>query len=356
MKFKKVLVTGSAGFIGWHMTKFLLDSGEYDVIGIDILNEYYDVNLKFKRLKQHGIDINDLNDNKIIRSRIFENYRFLKADISDHDLILNLFLTEKFDYVINLAAQAGVRYSIENPRAYISSNIEGFLSILEGCKLTKVKHLLYASTSSVYGLNTTMPLSEAHSTDHPISLYSATKKSNEMFAHSYSHLFEIPSTGLRFFTVYGPWGRPDMALYLFAEAIVNNKPIKVFNHGSMIRDFTFVDDVVKSIYMLITKPPIKNVNWNSDLPTPNKSSAPFQIFNVGNSKPTLLNDYINELEVALGKKADKINFPIQPGDVPVTHSENSALENYINFTPKTSIKEGVQKFAEWYKYYNEFKF
>ena len=258
---------------------------------------------------------------------------------------------QKFDYVVNLAAQAGVRYSIENPHAYTYSNIEGFLNILEGCRHNQVKHLIYASTSSVYGLNETMPLCEDASTEHPISLYAATKKANEMMAHSYSHLFNLPTTGLRFFTVYGPWGRPDMALFLFTKSIIEGKPIKVFNNGKMIRDFTYVSDIVESIKKLISKPPQGDLNWSGKNPKPNKSSAPYQIFNIGNSSPTNLSDYINAIEVALHKNALIEYLPMQPGDVPMTHSSTVNLEKYINFKPATKIEHGIKDFVDWYKMY-----
>ena len=256
---------------------------------------------------------------------------------------------QKFDYVVNLAAQAGVRYSIDNPRAYTHSNIDGFLSILEGARYSKVKHLVYASTSSVYGLNTGMPLSENDPTEHPMAIYAATKKANEMMAHSYSHLFDLPTTGLRFFTVYGPWGRPDMALFLFAKAMLKDEPINVFNHGNMIRDFTYVDDIVESITRLVVKPAKPNLDWTGNPPHIPTSSAPYQIFNIGNSAPVQLMDYIKALEKALGIKAKKNMMDIQQGDVPATHADVKALENYTGFRPKTSVEQGVQNFVEWYK-------
>ena len=348
---KKILVTGSSGFIGYHLVKRLL-SQKYRIIGLDILNTYYDVNLKFSRLSELGIDKNKILLNQNVQSKLHSNLKFIKADIADIEFMKTFMSNEKFDYVINLAAQAGVRYSIENPFAYTKSNITGFLNILEGCRHNEVKHLVYASTSSVYGLNTKMPLEETNSTDHPISFYAATKKSNEMMAHSYSHLYKLPSTGLRFFTVYGPWGRPDMALFLFTDAIVKGKPINVFNNGNMVRDFTYVDDIVESIKKLTPKPPNSNDEWNSSIPLPNSSSAPFKIFNIGNSKPTQLMDYINAIENKIGKKA-LINFmPMQAGDVPKTHANTKSLENYIKFKPSTSIESGIGNFVDWYlKYY-----
>lgn len=347
MKNKKILVTGSAGFIGFHLAGRLIKEG-FDVVGLDVINDYYDIKLKYKRLEQHGINIEDIELQKIINSNKFTNYSFIKADLADHDFVVKFMLNQNFDYVVNLAAQAGVRYSIDKPQAYTSSNIDGFLSILEGSRYSKVKHLIYASTSSVYGLNTKMPLSEKDPTQHPISIYSATKKANELMAHSYSHLFKIPTTGLRFFTVYGPWGRPDMALFLFAKAIINNEPLNVFNNGDMIRDFTFVDDIVESIYRLVDKPASVNLNWNSLSPEADCSSAPYRIFNIGNSHPVKLLTYIQALEKALNKNANKNFMEMQPGDVPATHADTSSLESYVNFRPNTSIEVGVKKFVDWF--------
>ena len=347
---KKVLVTGTAGFIGFHLVGRLLNEG-YDIVGLDNLNDYYDVNLKYARLEQHGVFTRELEMNDFAESNKYNNYRFLKADLSDHDFMVEMMVEQKFDYVVNLAAQAGVRYSLENPRAYTRSNIDGFLSILEGSRASKVAHLVYASTSSVYGLNTTMPLSENQHTDHPMAYYAATKKANEMMAHPYSHLFRLPTSGLRFFTVYGPWGRPDMALFLFTDAILKNQPIKVFNHGKMIRDFTYVADIVESIARLITKPASPDSNWDGSGGQPNTSSAPYQIFNIGNSSPVQLMEYIEALEASLGKKAEKNFMDIQPGDVPATHADASRLEAYTGFRPKETVQSGVQKFVDWYKEY-----
>lgn len=345
----KILITGSAGFIGFHLvTRFLQEGDEFQIVGLDVINDYYDVNLKYARLEEHGIQKDGILSHHLTQSNKFTKYSFIQADLADHDFIVSFMLDQKFDYVINLAAQAGVRYSIDNPRAYTKSNIDGFLSVLEGCRHSNVKHLVYASTSSVYGLNTEMPLSEKQSTQHPMSLYAATKKANEMMAHTYSHLFGIPTTGLRFFTVYGPWGRPDMALFLFTEAILKGKPIKVFNHGEMVRDFTFVTDIVESIKRLIIKPSQRNGMWNSQAPAADTSSAPYMIFNIGNSMPVQLSNYIEALELALGKKAVKQLLDIQPGDVIATHADTSSLENWVDFKPQTSVKDGVASFVDWY--------
>ncbi len=349
---KKVLITGTAGFIGFHLADRLIKDG-YHVVGLDVINDYYDINLKYQRLQVHGIEGEHMKLRDIQLSSKYENYRFLKADLADHDFIVDFMKNEKFDVVVNLAAQAGVRYSIENPRVYTHSNIDGFLSILEGSRHSQVGNLIYASTSSVYGLNTKMPLSEEHPTEHPMALYAATKKANEMMAHSYSHLFRLPTTGLRFFTVYGPWGRPDMALFLFTDAIMKGKPINVFNHGKMVRDFTYVTDIVESITRLVERPAEVNENWSGDNPNISSSSAPYRIFNIGNSSPTPLMDYIEALEKALGQTAIKNMMDMQPGDVPATHADTSALENYVSFRPQTSVTEGVANFVAWYKsYYN----
>ena len=345
---KKILVTGTAGFIGYHLTKRLVNEG-YTVIGLDIINDYYDINLKYSRLNNLGIDKDEIILDKLIHSKKYDKLKFIQTDIADHNNIVEFMALHKFDYVVNLAAQAGVRYSIDNPKAYTHSNIDGFLSILEGARHSKVKHLIYASTSSAYGLNSKMPLSEKMPTEHPMALYAATKKANEMFAHSYSHLFDLPTSGLRFFTVYGPWGRPDMALFLFAEAIRNNKPINVFNHGNMIRDFTYVDDIVESITRLMIKPPSKDLEWNSENPRIDKSSAPYRIFNIGNGAPVKLMKYIEAVESSIGKKGVYNMMDIQPGDVPATHADTSALDEYIGFRPSTPINEGVEEFINWYK-------
>ena len=351
MIIKKVLVTGSAGFIGFHLIDNLLNNTDFHVVGMDNINDYYDINLKYERLKIHGIIASKSKKNELIKSKKYKNYRLIMTDIADHDFIVKFMKNQNFDFVVNLAAQAGVRHSLNFPRDYIHSNINGFLSILEGCRYSNVKHLVFASTSSVYGLNTKMPLSESQPTQHPISLYSATKKSNEMMAHSYSHLFNIPITGLRFFTVYGPWGRPDMALFLFANAIINEKPIKVFNYGKMIRDFTYVSDIAESIKLLLLKPASSNNSWDSNNPEGDSSSAPYRIFNIGNNNPVKLESYIQSLEKHLKKTAKKNYMEIQPGDVPITHADTKNLEAYINFKPKTSIDLGIKNFVKWYKDY-----
>jgi UDP-glucuronate 4-epimerase len=331
---RKILVTGTAGFIGFHLAERLIKEG-YDVYGLDIINDYYDVNLKYARLAEHGIIA---RKSELIQSTKFLNYKFIQMDLAEHDSVVDFISEERFDYIVNLAAQAGVRYSLENPRAYTHSNIDGFLSILEGCRISKVKHLIFASTSSVYGLNKEMPLIEDQKSDKPMAFYAATKKANELMAHSYSHLFQTPITGLRFFTVYGPWGRPDMALFLFADAILNDRPINVFNHGRMIRDFTYVDDVIESITRLIPKPA-----------TQNEDGVPYQIFNIGNNNPIHLLEYIEALEKALGKVAKKNFMELQAGDVAATHADVTKLQCYLQFKPQTPVEEGVRAFVKWFK-------
>jgi UDP-glucuronate 4-epimerase len=331
----KILVTGVAGFIGMHSAKKLLDEG-HEIIGIDNLNDYYDVSLKEDRLQT-------LKD--------YKNFRFLKLDIKDQKDLLNLFKKESPQRVLHLAAQAGVRYSIQNPYVYIDSNIQGFINILEGCRATKTEHLVYASSSSVYGGNEKTPFSEHDNVDHPISLYAATKKANELMAHTYSHLYQIPSTGLRFFTVYGPWGRPDMALFLFTKAILKGEAINIFNHGKMIRDFTYIDDIVESLVRVMDKVATPDASFDAKHPDPATSHAPYRIFNIGNNQPTPLMDYIEAIESALDKKAIKNLMDMQPGDVPLTSADTSELNQWVNFKPNTSIKEGVKRFVDWYKNY-----
>jgi UDP-glucuronate 4-epimerase len=346
---EKVLITGAAGFIGFHLSNLLSKSG-YEVIGIDNINDYYDPNLKLARLQELGIDTSSINYNEKLAGKI----TFIKLDLTDAENIKNLFETHQFDFVINLAAQAGVRYSLENPQAYIDSNITGFLNILEACRTYPVKHLIFASSSSVYGLSEEIPFSEDNCTDHPLAMYAASKKTNEMMAHSYAHLFGIPATGLRFFTVYGPWGRPDMALYLFTKAIMEDNQFEVYNYGNMSRDFTYVDDIVESIKRLIPLAPDKN-NSKFDVkhPTPSKSSAPYQLFNIGNNAPINLMDFIHIIEKVIDKKGKMLLKPMQPGDVSSTYANVENLYNYINFKPSTPIEVGVRVFVEQYLNFNK---
>jgi UDP-glucuronate 4-epimerase len=336
----KILITGAAGFIGFHLSKKLLDDS-YQIIGIDNLNDYYDPNLKQSRLEILGK---------------YNNFNFHKVDLKDKAALDNIFVTYQPTHVINLAAQAGVRYSIENPYAYVDSNLTGFMNILEACRNYPLEHLLYASSSSVYGGNKVAPFSTNHNVDHPVSLYAATKKSNELMAHTYSHLYGIPTTGLRFFTVYGPYGRPDMAYFSFTKDILAGKPIKVFNHGKMERDFTYVDDIVEGIVKLINKAPTPNIDWDESKDDLSTSFAPYKIYNIGNNNPVQLMRFINALESALGKEAEKIYMEMQPGDVLRTYADVSDLERDINFKPSTSIEDGLAKFVDWYKeYYNVVK-
>ena len=331
----KILLTGSAGFIGSTLSKKLLDRGD-EITGIDNHNDYYDPKIK---------------DDRVERLKKYSNYQHYKTDINDNDKLNKIFKTNKFQKVVNLAAQAGVRYSIENPLAYINSNIVGFAHILENCRYNKIEHLVYASTSSVYGANTKMPFSEHDSVNHPLSVYAATKKSNELMAHTYSYLYQLPTTGLRFFTVYGPWGRPDMALFKFTKAILDEKPIDVFNNGNHTRDFTYIDDIVEGIVKTLDNPTTGNKNWNSKNPDPATSIAPWQIFNIGNNQPVQLMDYIRALEKTLGKKA-KVNFlPLQPGDVQDTYANVDNLKEKFNYKPSTSVINGVTNFIKWYKDY-----
>ncbi|MGM0376093.1 MAG: NAD-dependent epimerase [Bacteroidota bacterium] len=404
----KILITGTAGFIGFHLAKKLLKRDD-TVVGIDNINNYYDVNLKYARLAETGISRDDIArserhpelparpsggvsesfENLLVQSSKYPNYRFAKIDLTDKHRIMQLFEQEKFDKVCNLAAQAGVRYSLENPHAYINSNIVGFMNILEACRHHNIKHLAYASSSSVYGNNTKMPLSTSDNVDHPISLYAATKKSNELMAHTYSHLFALPTTGLRFFTVYGPWGRPDMALFLFTKAIFEDQPISVFNNGNMVRDFTFIDDIIEGVTRVIDNPPVGVQNnlaarifsssqeeysairrrevvkggvatgkpldgvisvQKNDSPD---VEAPYKIYNIGNSSPVPLMDYIAAIENILGKTAKKEFLPMQPGDVPKTEADVTALENDLGYKPGTPVENGIAKFIEWYKAYFE---
>lgn len=350
----KVLVTGSAGFIGSYVAKRFLDRGDI-VVGLDNLNDYYDVNLKLSRLANAGIspDKAVVWNNKTSSSIYGERYQFIRVNLESSEEINSIFSSERFDLVIHLAAQAGVRYSISNPTSYIKSNVDGFLNILEGCRKCRVKHLVYASSSSVYGLNAKVPFTENDSIAHPISLYAATKKANELMAHTYSHLYNIPTTGLRFFTVYGPWGRPDMSPHLFIDAILRNKPLKVFNNGDMWRDFTYIDDIVEGIIRISAIIPQGNPNWDSITADPAQSVAPYRIYNIGNSSPVRLLDYIECIEKAVGKTTEKIFLPMQPGDVYQTYADSSALAAATGFRPQTPLQVGIKKTLEWFKSYYE---
>lgn len=343
----KILVTGTAGFIGFHLKQVLLNRGN-QVVGLDIINDYYDVNLKFARLAKTGIAKEEISYGKLVQSTVYNNYRFIQMKLEDADGLMNLAKSENFDVIVNLAAQAGVRYSIENPSAYIQANIVGFANILEAARHSKAKHLVYASSSSVYGLNETMPFSVHHNVDHPISLYAASKKSNELMAHTYSQLYNLPTTGLRFFTVYGPWGRPDMALFLFTKAILADQPIQVFNNGQMRRDFTYIDDIVQGIVGVIDNTAKPNPEWTGKTPDPGTSVAPYKIYNIGNSSPVMLMDFIGEIEHNLGKVATKEMLPLQDGDVPATSSDVSDLMRDCGYKPTTSVKQGVKNFIDWY--------
>ena len=331
----KILVTGAAGFIGMHASQILLARGD-EVVGLDNLNDYYDVQLKLDRLA---------------RLTPHANFRFVKLDVADRDGMEKLFADEKFDRVIHLAAQAGVRYSLVNPHAYVESNLAGFMNILEGCRHNKVQHLVYASSSSVYGGNTKMPFSESDSVDHPVSIYAATKKANELMAHTYSHLFKLPTTGLRFFTVYGPWGRPDMALFLFTKAILEGRPIDVFNHGKMKRDFTFVDDIVEGVIRTLDRVAEADSAYDANNPDPATSNVPFRVFNIGNNNPVELMAFVEAIESALGKQAEKNFLPLQDGDVPATYANTDALNAWTGFVPATPVPVGIGRFVEWYRGY-----
>jgi len=346
----KILITGTAGFIGSHLANRLLERGD-EVIGLDNINDYYDQNVKYGRLQRGGIiealeDGKNIPYGKLLTSSINKNYKFIKLNLEDKDALMKLFKDEQFDAVCNLAAQAGVRYSLTNPDVYIQSNIVGFLNILEACRHNGVKNLSYASSSSVYGLNTQLPFSTKDNVDHPISLYAASKKSNELMAHTYSHLYGIATTGLRFFTVYGPWGRPDMALFLFVKAALEGREIDVFNYGNMQRDFTYIDDIVEGVVRVIDNPAKAHPNW--DHKDPSISTAPYKIYNIGNNNPVKLMDFIEAIEKKLGKEIKKNMLPIQAGDVPATYADVSDLIEDLDYKPATPIQEGVDKFVEWY--------
>ena len=346
----KILITGAAGFIGYHLAKALLRQGD-EVLGLDCINDYYDPQLKFDRLKTLGIPQERIVWNEVVQSETEPDFRFVRMQLEESDAIAKLFRKEGFDAVVNLAAQAGVRYSLTNPLAYLQSNMLGFGNVLEGCRHNGVKHLVYASSSSVYGLNGKMPFSTADNVDHPISRYAASKKANELMAHTYSHLYGLPTTGLRFFTVYGPWGRPDMALFLFTEAMLKGEPIKVFNHGNMQRDFTYVADIVEGVRRIIPHLPKGNKNWNPENPDPSTSPAPYKIYNIGNSAPVKLMDFIAAIEKKLGIEAKKEMLPMQPGDVAATWADVSALVEDLDYQPKTGVEEGIGEFLEWYLEY-----
>ncbi|MCG7345455.1 NAD-dependent epimerase [Sporosarcina sp. ACRSL] len=335
----KVLITGSSGFIGFHLSKKLLSMG-YEVIGFDDMNDYYETTLKEARLE---------------KLKPYKRFTFYRADLVDRKKVESVFQENQIDIVVNLAAQAGVRYSLENPYVYIDSNIVGFINVLEMCRQHHVKQLIYASSSSVYGANTTLPFSVHDTVDHPLSLYAATKKANELMAHTYSSLYNLPTTGLRFFTVYGPWGRPDMALFKFTKNIIEGQPIDIFNNGKMMRDFTYVDDIVESISRLIDKPAEPNPNWSGENPDPGTSYAPYKVYNIGNSSPVYLMDFISAIEEKLGKVAVKNFMPMQEGDVPATYANVDDLFQEVGFKPKTSIKDGVDKFVDWYLEYYQIK-
>ncbi len=349
----KILITGSAGFVGFYVAKRLLDRGD-TVVGIDNINDYYDVNLKYARLTEAGIPQQSIDWHREAKSSKYPGYKFIRMNLEDDAELIALFEKEKFDVVVNLAAQAGVRYSIENPKAYVSSNVVGFINLLECCRNNTIKHLVYASSSSVYGLNKKIPFSTDDSVDHPVSLYAATKKSNELMAHTYSHLYKFPTTGLRFFTVYGPMGRPDMAYFLFADAILKGKPIKVFNHGDMRRDFTYIDDITDGVVLAIDNPPAANPDYDYEAAKPSSSSAPYKVYNLGNNQPVQLLEFIEVIESALGVEAKKEILPMQPGDVEVTYADLDDTIASLKYNPSTTIKTGIGKFVDWYKdYYNK---
>jgi UDP-glucuronate 4-epimerase len=344
----KVLVTGAAGFIGFHLCRRLIERGD-DVVGLDVLNDYYDVNVKYGRMKMLGLDpaLVQKNRGKVVGGT-HPKMRFIQIDLADKAGIDALFAAEKFEGLVNLAAQAGVRYSLTNPEVYINSNIIGFLNLLEAARFNPLKHFVYASSSSVYGSNTKTPFSTKDNVDHPVSLYAASKKANELMAHTYSHLFNVPTTGLRFFTVYGPWGRPDMALFLFTKAILADEPIQVFNHGEMRRDFTYIDDIVEGVVRVLDHPPKADPSrYGQD--DPSTSHAPYRIYNIGNSSPVRLMDFIEEIEKQLGKKAKKNLLPLQPGDVPASHAEVDDLVAELGYKPETSVATGIANFLNWYK-------
>lgn len=344
----KILITGTAGFIGFHLANKLIARGD-EVVGLDSINDYYDVRVKFGRLYYAGIAQSEIEYNQLVQSSKHSNYRFIQLQLEDKANLDKLFEAERFDAVCNLAAQAGVRYSIENPQAYIDANIVGFINILEACRHYGVNNLAYASSSSVYGLNESYPFSTSDNVDHPMSLYAASKKANELMAHTYSHLYGLSTTGLRFFTVYGPWGRPDMALFLFTKAALEGQPIKVFNNGEMLRDFTYVDDIVEGITRVIDNPAKSNQAWSGKNPDPSSSSAPYKVYNIGNNNPVKLMDFIEAIEKALGKTIEKQLLPLQAGDVPATYANVDDLVRDMDYKPATPVQEGIDKFVAWYR-------
>ena len=346
----KILVTGSAGFIGSFAAEGLADRGD-EVIGLDSINDYYDVNLKYGRLEKDGINRSAIAEDSLVKSSKYSSYSFIRMKLEDRQGLEKLFKTEGFDMVCHMAAQAGVRYSITNPHAYIESNIIGFQNILEACRHNKIRHLVYASSSSVYGLNESYPFSTRDNVDHPISVYGATKKSNELMAHTYSHLYALPTTGLRFFTVYGPWGRPDMALFIFTKAILEERPIDIYNNGKMRRDFTYIDDIITGIIKVLDAPPNGNSEWSGRHPDPSSSPAPYRIYNIGRNSPVSLMDFIDAIERSLGKKAKRNYLPMQPGDVPATWANVDDLIRDLDYSPSIEIREGVERFIKWYKEY-----
>ncbi|MEX0967955.1 MAG: NAD-dependent epimerase [Bacteroidia bacterium] len=345
----KILITGTAGFIGFHLAQKLIADTNFEIISVDGINDYYEVSLKTGRLKALGFNTDNISYGKFLSSG--PRHKFIQLNLEDKDGMEKLFHEQQFDYVVNLAAQAGVRYSLQNPRAYVQSNIDGFINILEGCRHNKVRHLVYASSSSVYGLNTSQPFSVSNSVDHPISMYAATKKSNELMAHTYSYLYDIPTTGLRFFTVYGPWGRPDMALFLFTKNILEEKPIQVFNNGNMKRDFTYVLDIVEALKRLLLIIPQGDPSFNTTAPDPSRSTAPYKVFNIGNNSPVELMHFIRCIEEVAGKEATINYMPIQPGDVPETYADVKSLYAAIDFKPGTPVLEGIKAFVNWYRDY-----
>lgn len=349
----KILVTGSVGFIGYHLIKKLM-AEDVELVGLDNINDYYDVRLKYGRLEDCGIDRERIHYNHLCTSTIYPGYRFIKLNLEDKDAVYELFEQEKFDKVCHLAAQAGVRYSLQNPHAYINSNILGFLNILEACRHYHTDYLVYASSSSVYGLNENMPFSTRQNVDHPLSLYAATKKSCELMAHNYSHLYGISTVGLRFFSVYGPWGRPDMALFKFTKNIKEGIPIDIYNHGQLERDFTYISDIVEGIVRVMEKPPQGIPGWSGKQPDPSTSKAPYRLYNIGNGTPVRLMDFIEAIEEGLGKTAQKNMLPMQPGDVPATWADCRDLQEDFDYSPNTPVKEGINKFLEWYlRFYDQ---